>query len=178
MTLRSALPADKRLLWLTSGGAYITLGTLSLFDEVIKDSRQVLSVITVVCIADIGAYFTGRWFKGPKLAPHISPNKTWSGSLGGLFYAFVIGMMLSTNDKIHTALLQPFHSQLHNMGYLIVLIVTSQVGDLLESSVKRYFNVKDSGSIMPGHGGFLDRLDSLLAVGLLILFMRAKLYIF
>ena len=173
ITLRSTLSADKRLRWLVAGGVYITLGTLSLFDEVIKDSQHVLALIAVTCMADIGAYFTGRWLKGPKLAPQISPNKTWSGSLGGLLCALVVGIALSTNYPQQTLLLKPYHNQLHNILYLATLIIISQMGDLLESYVKRYFNIKDSGSIMPGHGGFLDRLDSILAVGLFIMLMQA-----
>ena len=173
ITLRSLLSADKRLVWLVAGGAYITLATLSLFDEVIKNSCQVLTLIAVICVTDIGAYFIGRWLKGPKLAPRISPNKTWSGSLGGFVCASIVAITLSKYFPEQTLLLKPFHNPSHNICYLVILIFISQIGDLLESYVKRYFNIKDSGSIMPGHGGFLDRLDSILAVGLFILLIRS-----
>ena len=126
-----------------------------------------LWILTVVWACDSGAYFIGKNIGGPKLAPHISPNKTWSGFLGGLFTSMIVGTILGFY-------LQDFYKtwwQMSVISFYFALI--SHLGDLLESRVKRYFDVKDSGCLIPGHGGFLDRLDSTLlasfAAGLLMI---------
>ena len=116
-----------------------------------------LFVMAVVWGADIAAYFTGRAIGGPKLAPAISPNKTWSGAVGGLAGALLAAGAL--------ALLWPGHDNMTGIGRLAVLAVPlavlSILGDLYESWLKRRAGVKDSGSILPGHGGVMDRLDGL-----------------
>ena len=116
-----------------------------------------LFVMAVVWGADIAAYFTGRAIGGPKLAPAISPNKTWSGAVGGLAGALLAAGAL--------ALLWPGHDNMAGIGRLAVLAVPlavlSILGDLYESWLKRRAGVKDSGSILPGHGGVMDRLDGL-----------------
>ena len=98
--------------------------------------------------------FTGRTFRGPKLAPRLSPNKTWSGFLGGVIGAGVCGYLAAWLFGLEA----PFTWAGAPMGAI------AQLGDLYESSVKRRRGVKDSGSILPGHGGVLDRCDGLLAV--------------
>ena len=114
----------------------------------------VLFVICVVWASDIGAYLAGRLFGGPKLAPRISPGKTRSGAVGGLVCAIAVGMI--------AALIDP-PGRLAQAAFLAGLIgIASQLGDLLESGLKRYFGVKDSGRLIPGHGGLLDRLDGVL----------------
>ena len=172
ITLRSSISADRRLFWFVGGGIYITLGTLPLFDEIIKNSRNVLIVISVICIADIGAYFIGRLIGGPKLAPRISPNKTWSGLIGGFLCAFMAGLIFIKTLPNYALLLKPFNNPYSNYCYLSIFIAASQLGDLFESYIKRLFDIKDSGAILPGHGGFLDRLDSLLAAGIVILILN------
>jgi phosphatidate cytidylyltransferase len=115
---------------------------------------NVLFIILVVWASDIGAYLVGRWIGGPKLAPSISPGKTWSGAVGGLASAVAIGLcvaLLAPGGPGRAALVAA------------VLAVVSQAGDLLESAIKRRFGVKDSGRLIPGHGGLLDRLDAALA---------------
>jgi phosphatidate cytidylyltransferase len=119
--------------------------------------RNTLFVLSIVWASDIGAYMVGRLVGGPKLAPAISPGKTWSGAAGGLACAVLGGTAVA-------AWVSPELSALHVIGPGIILGVISQAGDLLESALKRYFGVKDSGRIIPGHGGLLDRLDALLAV--------------
>jgi phosphatidate cytidylyltransferase len=119
--------------------------------------RNTLFVLVVVWASDIGAYMVGRLVGGPKLAPMISPGKTWSGAVGGLVSA-VLGSAVVANCVVAE------FSAFHVIGPAIVLGVISQAGDLLESVLKRHFGVKDSGRIIPGHGGLLDRLDALLAV--------------
>jgi phosphatidate cytidylyltransferase len=117
-----------------------------------------LFLLSVVWASDIGAYIIGRLIGGPKLAPVISPGKTWSGAAGGLAGAALAGSAVAY-------CFSSGFSPSHVAGLAIGLGIVSQVGDLLESALKRHFGVKDSGSIIPGHGGLLDRLDALLAAG-------------
>lgn len=119
--------------------------------------RNTLFVLSVVWASDIGAYLVGRLVGGPKLAPAISPGKTWSGAAGGLISAVLACILVATS-------VSPEIAAYHAIGPAILLGVISQAGDLLESALKRHFGVKDSGRIIPGHGGLLDRLDALLAV--------------
>jgi phosphatidate cytidylyltransferase len=116
-----------------------------------------LFVLAIVWASDIGAYLSGRLAGGPKLAPAISPGKTWSGAAGGLAGAALAGLAVA-------ACFSSGFSSSHVIGLCIVLGIISQAGDLVESALKRHFGVKDSGRIIPGHGGLLDRLDALLAV--------------
>jgi phosphatidate cytidylyltransferase len=116
-----------------------------------------LFVLAIVWASDIGAYLIGRLAGGPKLAPSLSPGKTWSGAAGGLAGAVLAAIGVAT-------CFSPGFSSSHVAGVAIGLGTISQAGDLLESALKRRFGVKDSGRIIPGHGGLLDRLDALLAV--------------
>ncbi len=116
---------------------------------------DVVFLIAVVWASDIGAYLAGRLLGGAKLAPSISPGKTRSGAVGGLMASMLVG------ECVAQALMPgPFG---HAAAIACVLGVASQAGDLLESWIKRQFGVKDSGWLIPGHGGLLDRLDGLLA---------------
>ena len=108
-------------------------------------------LFAVVWGSDIFAYFTGRTLGGPKLWPSVSPNKTWSGFLGGTLAAILLGLGVA-----HWAGVE----RLWPVALVsLVAAVASQGGDLFESSLKRRFGVKDSGAIIPGHGGVMDRLD-------------------
>ena len=113
----------------------------------------------IVWITDSGAYLIGRKLGKHKLAPHVSPNKTWEGSIGGsLVSVIVVGLYLAFSPV-------KFAYGLPIMLLLtVVLSVGGQIGDLIESAFKRHYGVKDSGKILPGHGGILDRFDSLLFV--------------
>ncbi|MBB2168410.1 phosphatidate cytidylyltransferase [Gluconacetobacter aggeris] len=115
----------------------------------------VLFVITCVAISDSGAYLVGRLIGGPKLAPAISPAKTWSGSLGGLASAMVAGGLVC-------ALVSGPDAWGRGVAFGALMAVAAQIGDLAESALKRARGVKDSGAIIPGHGGLLDRFDGLL----------------
>ncbi|MGL5719919.1 MAG: phosphatidate cytidylyltransferase [Alphaproteobacteria bacterium] len=115
-------------------------------------------LIALVAFADIGAYFAGRSFGGPLLAPRISPKKTWSGFAGGMVVGTIAGLFTYSEH------LETFLSFSLGLGKTAFLVVISQLGDLLESSLKRHWNVKDSSQLIPGHGGFWDRFDGLLAV--------------
>lgn len=114
-----------------------------------------LFVFAVVWATDIAAYFTGRTVGGPKLAARISPKKTWSGFFGGVLAAAAAGYGFAIwvgAPALPLALLSG------------VLSVLGQIGDLFESGLKRHFDVKDSSNLIPGHGGFLDRMDSVVPV--------------
>ena len=116
---------------------------------------NVLFVVLIVWASDIGAYLVGRVLGGPKLAPAISPGKTWSGAIGGLLIAMAVG-------EIAAHFMAP--AMVGRAAAAACLLgVASAAGDLLESWIKRRFGVKDSGRLIPGHGGLLDRLDGLLA---------------
>jgi len=113
-----------------------------------------LWALSLVWACDIGAYFTGRTLGGPKLAPVVSPNKTWSGLIGGVVLASLVAALLHFEYGL------PLRLTLATP----VLAVLAQAGDLYESWLKRRAGVKDSGNILPGHGGILDRLDGLVPV--------------
>ncbi|MBB4437237.1 phosphatidate cytidylyltransferase [Rhizobium esperanzae] len=113
-----------------------------------------LFVFAVVWATDILAYFVGRALGGPKLAPSISPGKTWSGAIGGAVSAVIAGVVL-----IHFLLPG---AEVIAAGVAFVLSVCSQSGDLFESFIKRKFGVKDSSRLIPGHGGVMDRVDGLI----------------
>ncbi len=132
--------ASVALIWLRGDGA--------------AGRANVLFLVFVVWASDIGAYAAGRLLGGPKLAPAISPGKTWAGAAGGLLAAMLVG----------EAAAQALGAAAPGRVALVagVLGVAAQGGDLLESAIKRRFGVKDSGRLIPGHGGLLDRLDGLL----------------
>jgi phosphatidate cytidylyltransferase len=109
---------------------------------------------TVVWATDTGAYFTGRQVGGEKLAPDISPSKTWSGAIGGLALGTLAGLVV-------WLLVVPQSPWWIGLLIAATTSVLGQLGDLSESAIKRRFRVKDSGDIIPGHGGLMDRLDSL-----------------
>lgn len=110
-------------------------------------------LILVIWGTDIGAYLAGRLLGGPKLAPRISPGKTWSGALGGLLAGAVIGLSVALVTK---------GSLFHAFGAGLLVSLCAQFGDLMESVIKRKLGVKDSGRTIPGHGGLFDRLDGFL----------------
>jgi phosphatidate cytidylyltransferase len=126
-----------------------------------------LSVLVIVWLADTAAYFSGRAFGHRKLAPHISPGKTWAGVWGAVLAVVVVALIawqvapaapLYTNrllDSLGVAATVPV------LGFLVAISI---VGDLFESLLKRQAGRKDSGSLLPGHGGFYDRLDAMLAL--------------
>jgi phosphatidate cytidylyltransferase len=105
----------------------------------------------VVVAADVGGYFAGRMIGGPKLWPAVSPNKTWAGLIGGIVLAMLVGFVFSG------ATTGTYFYQVGTVSALAALL--AQAGDLAESALKRRFGVKDAGTLMPGHGGLLDRLD-------------------
>ncbi len=145
--------------WLAMGVVYIGLGVTALLwlrEDPDAGRTNLLFVLLLVWASDIGAYMVGRLAGGPRLAPRISPGKTWSGAIGGLLVAVAMATVASWLTHRPSS-----------MAWMVVVAVSlgivAQAGDLFESLVKRHFGVKDSGQIIPGHGGLLDRLDALLA---------------
>jgi phosphatidate cytidylyltransferase len=128
-----------------------------------------VSVLIGVCIwgTDTGAFFTGRLIGGEKLAPDISPGKTRSGAIGGFVFATVAG----------TVLWIFFSDSPVWIGAVLAAVasVLGQLGDLAESAIKRRFRVKDSGDLIPGHGGLMDRLDSI-TFGVIFVFLVGALH--
>ena len=143
--------------WWIAGLVYALIPALSLLW--VRERPEIgllllLWVFIVTWSTDIGAYFAGRTFGGPKLAPSISPNKTVSGLVGGMTAAEALGSLWAWN----------FHLPIALFFLAAPFAFAAQMGDLFESHLKRRAGVKDSGAIFPGHGGALDRLDGLVAV--------------
>lgn len=156
--------------WTAGGFIYATVPVAALALLRGKDPfgfGAIIFLYAVVWGTDIAAYFNGRALGGPKLAPRFSPNKTWSGAIGGAAVAvaggcLVVYLLFNTKPgNIYIPLLA------------LVLSIASQVGDIGESWVKRHFSVKDSGTLLPGHGGFMDRVDGLVCAAVVLYLIGA-----
>ncbi len=122
---------------------------------ILIDKQLLLSIFIILWAADTFAFLTGKYLGKHKLAPSISPKKTIEGAMGGL-----IGSLLIAAFLFEFLELKQYSGLLKFMGLTIIIVIFGILGDLLESKFKRLAGVKDSGDVMPGHGGFLDRLDS------------------
>lgn len=150
----ASLAPAKRRTWIAAGVPYA--GALGVAPIVLRSDNgegflAVIFLFAVVWTTDIAAYFSGRAIGGPKLMPRVSPNKTWSGAIGGTLAAVVVALALA---KV-TALTGLFAITM----LAVILSICAQGGDLFESFLKRRFGAKDSGHLIPGHGGLMDRLD-------------------
>ncbi|RJG06196.1 phosphatidate cytidylyltransferase [Noviherbaspirillum cavernae] len=126
-----------------------------------------LSVMAIVWVADIGAYFAGKAFGKHKLAPSISPGKSWEGAIGGWIAVLVVAAGSMAVPQLGDSFAPKVHAKWGTLGFLIVmtlLVMASIVGDLFESQLKRRAGMKDSSNLLPGHGGILDRSDALIPV--------------
>jgi phosphatidate cytidylyltransferase len=136
---------------LIGGLSYLPLVLSLLFN---LSEIEIILVLAATFTSDIGAYYTGSWLGGKRIWPVISPKKTWSGSMGGLVLCvlvlLIMGVAFGQASWVHYIILG------------LLLNIAAQLGDFFQSSLKRWNNVKDSGHILPGHGGILDRIDSLL----------------
>ena len=165
--LSSAIAAGVvgRTAWFFGGVVYVGIAAevlLMLRNMPFYGFRMVLLVVLAVVATDVGAYFAGRAIGGPKIAPKISPSKTWAGLAGG---------MLGASAVFYTAMWRGVGMGTHEyrMVWLPLAVggcvaIIAQAGDFFESWLKRRAGVKDSGWIIPGHGGVFDRVDGLLAV--------------
>ncbi len=152
--------------WTLGGLAWIVapcIGFVWLRDDPAYGAATVFWLLAVVWAIDTAAYAAGRTIGGPKLAPRISPKKTWAGLIGGLLAAMIVGvvaaLIVGSGNVGRMALLSG------------VLAIVEQIGDMAESYAKRRFGAKDSGSLIPGHGGLLDRLDGMLAAVLAVVIL-------
>ena len=155
--------------WLAVGLIYVAVASATLWSfRIDHEVKPVLLLIGAVIATDVGAYFAGRTFGGPKIAPKISPSKTWSGLGGGMLAAGIVLAVFFA--VIWYDLSFPYEDVPMWVLALIGLIagaliaVIAQTGDFFESWMKRRAGVKDSGNLIPGHGGLFDRVDGLLAV--------------
>jgi len=152
--LTRGAPVLRVLAW--SYGLAALVALLWLRHQPVLGRETILWVLVCIWATDIGAYFVGRTAGGAKLAPSISPGKTWSGLVGGMAWAAVasalLGYVFGLGETLPLAIAGA------------ALAVVGQAGDLLESAAKRRAGVKDSGRLIPGHGGLLDRIDGLMAV--------------
>lgn len=144
---------------------YVGIGFYYLIETRFYGFEYVFYALLVIWMTDSGAYFTGRKLGKRKLWPEISPNKTIEGFIGGILAAVIFACVF-----------QYFYPLTSSYTLMIVVTIVAsvigQLGDLVESALKRYFNVKDSGTLLPGHGGILDRFDSLLFVLPLLHFLN------
>jgi phosphatidate cytidylyltransferase len=162
MLALAAVAPRGRGLWAAAGVPYA--GAMGLAPIVLRSDPAfgfvaIMVLFAIVWTTDIAAYFVGRALGGPKLAPHLSPKKTWSGSIGGLagaVLAAVLVVKIAGAGSVSAAIV---------IG--IALSVVAQLGDLFESAVKRRFGAKDAGTLIPGHGGVMDRLDGFVAAAVL-----------
>ena len=116
----------------------------------------------MVWSVDIGGYVVGSSLRGPKLAPKISPNKTWSGLIGGVILAAAVSFIYMYATKNIFNLTMPLSEQFKFAQLAMCVAVIAQIGDLAESAIKRHLGIKDSSSLIPGHGGVFDRIDGLI----------------
>ena len=164
-----------KMLWALYGLLYAIIPALSFL--VIQQNyggALVLWTMLVIWAMDIGGYFAGKNIGGPKMSPKISPNKTWSGLAGGTILAMITG-------SLYGAFMQQSNVPLFNDATILLILsgllaILSQIGDLVESAIKRKFAVKDSGTIIPGHGGVMDRLDGVLFVAPAVVIVIYMLY--
>jgi phosphatidate cytidylyltransferase len=147
--------------WMTTGLLYAGLPGVALvwLREQPQGIGFVLWVFVLVWATDIFAYFAGRLIGGPKIAPRISPNKTWAGLAGGVVGAMLVGGGVADYVGFPAPLFWTFSG---------LLAIVAQAGDFFESWLKRRVGVKDSGTLLPGHGGIMDRVDGLVPVSVLV----------
>lgn len=151
-------------IFMVACGTGIFLAVLGHSMAFLGGKQLFLLIVLLVVGTDAGGYFAGKLIGGPKLFPRISPNKTWSGTIGGwaLSIIILIGFVYFWRDQLPTIYL---------VFYALAISVFSQLGDLSISAIKRKVGVKNSSNLLPGHGGFLDRFDGFIGVGVLIFFL-------
>jgi phosphatidate cytidylyltransferase len=163
IALAGAVVNRHRAIWFVAGVLYVAVPAVALVTiraDPAFGRAALFWIIALVVAADTGGYLVGRTVGGPKLAPRISPNKTWSGLGGAVAGAALVGLLTAfVLNHTNVWLLTPISAGLG---------LVEQAGDLVESAFKRHFGVKDTSQIIPGHGGVLDRVDGLLAVAVAV----------
>jgi phosphatidate cytidylyltransferase len=148
-------------MWTSAGVPYVSLSAAALIQLRMDDTfgtLAILWILAVVWAADTFAYFAGKSIGGPKLAPRISPNKTWAGFSGAIAGALAVSAIFAAVAELQIT-----------MPLLVaagIMAIVEQGGDLFKSAFKRYYGVKDTGRLIPGHGGVIDRVDGLVAVAM------------
>ncbi len=163
ITLVAMTDRQRHSLWIGAGALYIGLPVLSilwLYHRADFGKPLVIWLIVTVIATDVGAYIFGRAIGGPRLAPRISPAKTWSGLVGGMICALGLGAAGAAMLGLGASIVWP--------AAAAILALVAQGGDLLESGIKRRFGVKDASRLMPGHGGIMDRVDGLVAAAVVL----------
>ncbi|MDX1405268.1 MAG: phosphatidate cytidylyltransferase [Woeseiaceae bacterium] len=158
-------PIAKSVAW-ACGALVIAPAWLALDILYLTRPDLLLFALLIVWIADIGAYFVGKGFGRVKLAPQISPGKTWEGVIGGLCAVMLLAVIGSPLLEVEVAVMLPF---------CLAVAMISVVGDLTVSMFKRNAGMKDSGSLFPGHGGVLDRIDSVTAAAPLFVLAMSRI---
>jgi phosphatidate cytidylyltransferase len=152
--------------WLWTGGGVIYAGVVFISPALLRLDAKLglqafLFLAGIVWLTDICAYSVGRTIGGALLWPHLSPNKTWTGAIGGLIGGIAGGVLVAYASEV---------GRLVAVGVVaLVLSISAQAGDLLESAIKRRFGAKDTSRLIPGHGGLMDRLDGFLIAALVAL---------
>jgi len=171
-------------LWLCLAPAYVTPSTATLAGLLslvpcwlalvyvtftTQSTHWVLFTLALVWAADTGAFFAGRWLGRVPLAPRVSPKKTWEGAIGGVFASAIVAWVAAT--WLFAVDVWPF------VATCVAVAAISIVGDLTESMLKRSAGLKDSGSLFPGHGGMLDRIDSVTAAAPALVFALTSMQV-
>jgi phosphatidate cytidylyltransferase len=159
-----------RVIGVVAGLAYVGFAAFSLL---LLQREMLVLAVAIVVFTDTGAYFSGRTIGGPRIAPAISPSKTWAGLLGGmtaagLMLAVVTWCALRNGALVPEPGAGPAQTIFTSLVIGALLAVVAQAGDFFESWLKRRAGVKDSSNLIPGHGGVLDRIDGLLSVAVVI----------
>lgn len=143
-----------RNIWYVIGAFYVAIPIVSLlYLRSYQNNGFIITCWLMLSVwgSDIGGYLFGITLGGPKLIPKISPKKTWAGLLGCIIGSFLVGIIFAAFSTLIT----------YDWLYInIIIALISQIGDIIESALKRHFQIKDSSSLIPGHGGILDRMDS------------------
>ena len=164
VVLASGFASDERPRWVVAGAVWHPLVPAAALANLRADTMAglwaILFLFAVVWATDIAAYFTGRAIGGPKLAPKISPGKTWSGAIGGTVAGIACGLAVAIAAGASNLALIALIA--------LAMSVAGQIGDLFESALKRRYSVKDSSNLIPGHGGVLDRVDGLVIAAIVL----------
>lgn len=174
---------EKHMFLLTLGVPYISVGIASmmwLYHDITPYAPYnfylTLWFLLSVWSMDVGAYIVGTNLKGPKLAPSISPNKTWSGLIGGIVLAVAVSEFYFYVLRSSTGMVLNARAEITYAIFAGLIAAVSQIGDLIESSIKRHLNLKDSSNLIPGHGGVFDRIDGLIFAAPFVYFLFAYIF--